>query len=553
MATAASAFCEPCSERKKQIEAIKWCSDCEESLCKECTDCHTSMKATRNHHVVDLHVAHSFPTFPRSGYKFCEIHSGHYFEYFCNDHQSLCCRECMTSDLHRSCRQVSTIDAASKHVKSSKLFKNVTDELDHILETFGNIAADRQKNVALINSSVETVKDSIFKFKSEVIKHVDILEKSLQADLDRMQAIAVDTLNIEMDQAVSETEVVHVYKNQMNFVQLHGSDKHTFLFVQTLKTALHDLKDQLISKIARLRSISIKHNIPEDALASLTLGSVIETAIPCTEKFKLHIDDYKLYRNFELCQTIDMTQIDKKAFVSGMAVCDDRLFLCNCDWNHNTPKVLVCNINGEFIADIEVKGAPWDIAVLPVKGKAVVVLPNTNSIQFIDTKTLTSGREVKMAGSDEKRGITATKDRIFVGGMDRYIYILDFEGNLLSTIFVNGEKFCYLLSVSRGDLVYSDFSRIHRIKLDGTEVYTFKSPDLENPKKIATDALGNVYIAGKDSHSIHRLTPDGTFLDVILHADNQLCHPRALCIDGDHNKMFISNKSGKELLIYKCT
>jgi hypothetical protein len=54
--------CEPCSERHKQTKAIKWCSDCEESLCKECAECHLSMKATKYHHVVDLKVAHSFPS-----------------------------------------------------------------------------------------------------------------------------------------------------------------------------------------------------------------------------------------------------------------------------------------------------------------------------------------------------------------------------------------------------------------------------------------------------------------------------------------------------------
>jgi hypothetical protein len=100
-----------------------------------------------------------------------------------------------------------------------------------------------------------------------------------------------------------------------------------------------------------------------------------------------------------------MTSIDKKAFITGMSITDDKLFLCNCDWNHNIPKVLVCNKNGEFLAEIEVKGAPWDIAVLPGESKAVVVLPDTNSIQFIDTKNLTSGNDIKMAGSDEKRGI----------------------------------------------------------------------------------------------------------------------------------------------------
>jgi hypothetical protein len=110
------------------------------------------MKATKYHHVVDLKVAHSFPSASDWGYKSCQIHDCHHFEYFCVEHQMMCCRECMTSDLHRTCRKILTINAASKHVKTSKQFKGVEDELEHILETLENILTDRRENLAQINS-----------------------------------------------------------------------------------------------------------------------------------------------------------------------------------------------------------------------------------------------------------------------------------------------------------------------------------------------------------------------------------------------------------------
>ncbi|XP_071168683.1 uncharacterized protein [Mytilus edulis] len=552
MATAASWSCEPCSQRKKKTEASKWCTDCEESMCQTCTDCHLSMKATKRHHIIDLQVAHSCHSNPLTGIHFCEKHEGHPFEYFCKDHNAICCNECMSTKLHRSCK-IHTIKTCSTNVKTSQNFKDVETEIDHAIETLTSISEDRIANTTSIKGNVEDVKKSIKRFKSNILQHLDTLEVAIFQDLDRMQEEMSIKLNDEKDQAETDKEVVSVYKKQIQFISNHGSDKQAFLCMHKLKMALHNLTNQQIGKIARMRALSIEHTIPEELLSCLSLGSVVPKDNLCTEKFKLHVEDFKFYQNFHLHKKVDMTAIDKQAFITGMAVSGDKLLLCNCDWNHHMPQVLVFKKSGEYLANIEVKGAPWDIAVLPRTDQAVVVLPNTNSIQFIDTLKQVSGREIKMAGSDEKRGIAATDDKIFVGGMDRIVYILDHDGNLMSTIFSRGEKFCYLLSVSNCDLVYSDFSSIHRIKLDGSEVYSYKSPNLRNPKKIATDQLGNLYVAGKDSHNIHRITPDGTFLDIVLTEVNGIHHPRAMYFDNSSNMLFISNQSGKELLIFNCT
>jgi ElaB/YqjD/DUF883 family membrane-anchored ribosome-binding protein len=82
----------------------------------------------------------------------------------------------------------------TKHVKTSKQFKEVEDELEHILETLENILTDRRENLAQINSH-DLVKDSIARFKAKIVQNLDVLEGRLLDDLDRIQKDVVDKLN----------------------------------------------------------------------------------------------------------------------------------------------------------------------------------------------------------------------------------------------------------------------------------------------------------------------------------------------------------------------
>jgi hypothetical protein len=50
---------------------------------------------------------------------------------------------------------------------------------------------------------------------------------------------------------------------------------------------------------------------------------------------------------------------------------------------------------------------------------------------------------------------------------------------------------------------------------DGEEVFTYSSSDLRDTWGVTTDNHGNVYIVGRYSDSIHRLRPDGTFINII--------------------------------------
>lgn len=555
-----SRTCEPCAQRKLTVDSLKWCSDCEESMCKGCTDCHIAMKATKNHHLLDISVAESYQS-KNLVFK-CESHPCNPLEYFCEEHGTPCCRDCLSTTLHRSCQKIVSVQASSIGVKLSDTYREVKDEIDHLFDTLSSIISDRKDNIAALERDVHSIRPSIKELKSRIIKTLDNMEVAILQEADQKREEIDILLKREIEQNEKDLEVVAAYQSRMKVVTSHSSERQAFLFMHHLQSIIRSLRGQLIGKISKMRSVSIKHAIPENIVEHFSLGFVEIVESACIEKFKLHKEDYKFFQTFQMTGQVVLhehtahrvisTAFKQEPFITGMGIWKDKILLCNCNWNHSASHVLVYSKAGDSCGGIDVNGAPWDIAVLPESDIGVVTLPNKNSIQFVDLAKQKTGSEIKMAGTDEKRGIATTSNKIFVGGMDRFIYVLDHKGNMLSTIFEEKEKFCYLLPVCC-DLIFSDCASIHRIRLDGSEVFTFSSPDLKNPKMITLDQLCNLYIAGKDSDTVHRLTPDGKFLDVVLSGKDGIHHPRALCFDQDSNQLFLSNKGGSELLIFKCS
>jgi hypothetical protein len=63
---------------------------------------------------------------------------------------------------------------------------------------------------------------------------------------------------------------------------------------------------------------------------------------------------------------------------------------------------------------------PWCITVVPCTDKAVVTL-HEGSIQFINTTNNTKDNKINIG--EECYGVTAGKDKIYIGGKDKVIII----------------------------------------------------------------------------------------------------------------------------------
>jgi hypothetical protein len=221
---------------------------------------------------------------------------------------------------------------------------------------------------------------------------------------------------------------------------------------------------------------------------------------------------------------------------------DNKLLLCNYESSH--PKVYIYKDYKTYEDEISFTSGPLCITVLPCTDKAVVCLPGEESIQFINTTNNTKDNKINIGGSCWS--VTAVKDKIYIGGDDKVI-ILNTDGSRIREIATHGGVNYNLLYNERNDqLLLRQDEGLCCINLDGHVIYRY---DISGDLGLAVDQQGHVYIGGTDD--IHRLSPDGTFRDIVLSKHDGVDGPRSIKFNNDFTKLFIINE-GKTVLVYSC-
>jgi sugar lactone lactonase YvrE len=78
-------------------------------------------------------------------------------------------------------------------------------------------------------------------------------------------------------------------------------------------------------------------------------------------------------------------------------------------------------------------------------------------------------------------------------------------------------------------MFYAYLYNVYCIQKDGSDVFTFSSPDHSRVCGIDTDRQGNVYVVGFGSNNILRLSPDGQNSDIIMKKEDGIIRPITLC------------------------
>jgi hypothetical protein len=230
--------------------------------------------------------------------------------------------------------------------------------------------------------------------------------------------------------------------------------------------------------------------------------------------------------------------------LTDMAVTsDNKLLLCN----YSDDKVYIYKDYKTYEDEISLTSQPECITVVPCTDKAVVTLPDEGSIQFINTTNNTKDNKINIG--EPCYGVTAGKDKIYIGGDDKVI-ILNIDGSLVRKIATTDRYNYNLLYNERNDqLLLRQYGGLCCINLDGHVIYRY---DISGDLGLAVDQQGHVYISGRDSHDIHRLSPDGTFRDIVLSKHDGVDRPRSITFNNDFTKLFIINNGGKTVLVYSC-
>jgi glutamine cyclotransferase len=110
-------------------------------------------------------------------------------------------------------------------------------------------------------------------------------------------------------------------------------------------------------------------------------------------------------------------------------------------------------------------------------------------------------------------GVTAIKDKIYLGGYNKVI-ILDINGSRVREIKTYSGYSWGLLYDERNDqILLGQNGGLCCISLDGQVVYRY---GILGEVVLTADRQGYVYSNGYTTNDIRRLSPDGTFRDIVL-------------------------------------
>jgi hypothetical protein len=278
-----------------------------------------------------------------------------------------------------------------------------------------------------------------------------------------------------------------------------------------------------------------------------TIGSLSQITRPCPIKYKsmkAQHQQVEVDRSQTLTEFIKEDEINLTRGVTDMAVTsDNKLLLCN--YSYSPAKVYIYKDYKTYEDEISLTSRPYRITVVPCTDKAVVTLPREESIQFINTTNNTKDNKINIG--EDCRGVTAGKDKIYIGGGDKVI-ILNIDGSLVRKITTDRYTNNLLYNERNDQLLLRQNRRLCCINLDGHVIYRY---DISGNEGLAVDQQGHVYISGGYSDDIHRLSPDGTFRDIVLSKHDGVDEPRSITFNNDFTKLFIINR-GKTVLVYSC-
>jgi hypothetical protein len=264
--------------RKK---AYGWCANCEESLCTDCTATHQVMKMSRSHHLIDIS---SKPTETQMTAQSCLKHDELPFEYFCVDHDVICCKECLVES-HRTCAKAMSIDIASKGAKRSQSFFDSVQLIEQVLKIINEFTKDRREHIESIDDEIKQVKEKITNAKQGWFSYLESLEKTLLENVQGQKDKFASNAQEEIFEAKQIEEHITKLKDTFEFVEKLGSDKQAFLLSQTLRTDLSNVEEKVgtLTEKAKYSTFKFEATEPCDTIKSIGSISIVEN--PCKITF----------------------------------------------------------------------------------------------------------------------------------------------------------------------------------------------------------------------------------------------------------------------------
>lgn len=485
-------------------------------------------------------------TKPKDLKQVCSEHSDMPLDSYCSNHDCILCQSCIAV-FHQNCKNILPLDVASKGIRTSAVFDETRKEVTYLIKTVTQLMEYRKQSQQHIMCQKDDLNKTLAAYKSKLINQhcSDDMETKIKSEIESIVDKYHAKYEMDIYQLQKSQHKLNAISDQLDSVIENGSESQIFILMNAIQTTIKELSNELDALIPSLESCNIVFKPSNFIRALNSSGSIEIKSIPCTVSFKppklkqAQIQQINCHRS-SIKQRIKNIELTPGSRISAIAITNNNRLILG-DYENKILSLL--NKNGQCIKSCALSDHPFGIAITSDTKEAVVTLPCSASIQFVDISSMNPGRLVD--APEPCWGIAVIGDKIVLGGSGK-VYFITMEGKWLKTLNV-GSSVLYPLCPGTGETLYCCQTfiehKLYCVKYDGTIMFTYTSKEFEVPSGIATDNYGNLYVTARGSNNVHRLSPSGTFLDIFLTERDGLQRPSGIAFSNARTELFVPNKA----------
>ncbi|XP_060597190.1 uncharacterized protein LOC132751095 [Ruditapes philippinarum] len=462
----------------------------------------------------------------------CRKHSKEMTKFYCNDHKELLCRVCVTLEHQATSCNVNYIPDISGDILESKEYQVILNVVKTTSDKFQPILKDVKDMKHKSNSSLKDALVDIKKFRQEINKRLDVLERQAE---DAAKVIKKENKkHLKAVEEICEDITKSLKKSSNNIKQLNRKKHADNLFID-LKLAKKTIKD-MEGKLLKLSQFYIKeHNFQSnDVILNLiktekSLGILTMKTLN-TECQSVQIKSRKSSHEGEICVKTSKDKITCR--ITGITLLTPDLLIIT-DYFNNAVKMV--DTSSQSVSDqLQLDGGPWDITRL-TSTELAVTIPLKQTIQFISISSNKLIKKHTMKVGGECLGMSCYQGKLVVSlRSPAKLQILDTNGIMLTTIDgKNIFKYPYNITCNRSSIYVSDcdMKAITKLNWQGLVIGCYSGMSYHTGMSLSDD--GTVFVCDNGSCVIEEISGDHCTGKVVL---QDLKRPLAVCWCGKNKE-----------------
>ncbi|CAC5381191.1 unnamed protein product [Mytilus coruscus] len=478
----------------------------------------------------------------------CKTHN-EYFENYCVDHVTTCCRQCKEG-IHDRC-QVLPLETITRDAKYSVTSKEVGTDLKHLTQEFQAIENFLSKMKSSIDDQRKKCLEEIRQVRSQINTHLDTLEMNVMKEISTEYENLKSELEVTMKHTCHNKITLQDMAKELDISSRDGTDTQFFFAVRSTKEMLKNIS-QSLDELRETDALSMK-NISVNVDPTLnafnktieSFGKAVIKSTPSVMNYSKTVSPTfaQMARRSEVTISLEFCErfkLPRNIDVTGcVQLPDEKCVLVDRRQNR-----LVLHQSGNFKDIVTFANSPFDVC--PIEDSTVAVtIPNDKAVVYVD---INLGKIIKTVYfANECYNVDCDGKRLAIGFPKREkVIVADLEGKEINCFKIRGKEFTL-----RNNEIYSVSEHDDEVlcyDLFGKQKWTY--PDtVRKPVGVAVDQRKYVYVFSKSDETIYIISPYGSNSRIVMDKeDAALSDFSRLCMYPDSDQLFVCGTSNHALV-----